>query len=161
MQKFKSADNNEFKIGVISDTHGLFRPEIKKAFNGVNLIIHAGDMGKPEVIQHMEEIAPVIAVRGNVDGGNWCSGIPYSDIVNIDNKLIYLIHNINEFDYTGTEKLDVVIFGHSHKPLIEYEDDVLYFNPGSAGPQRFSLPISAGKLIIRDNKVFPQHIDLK
>lgn len=161
MHLYKSDKDNEFKIGVISDTHGMYRTEINNVFTGVNLIIHAGDIGKAEIIEHLEQIAPVISVRGNIDGGNWCSGIQYNEIINVNGKLIYLIHNINEFDYTGNDKLDVVVFGHSHKPLIKHEDGVLYFNPGSAGSQRFSLPVSVGLLILKDGQVTPNHTKLK
>jgi uncharacterized protein len=161
VQIIELASENIFRIGVISDTHGLFREEIKEAFKGVNLIIHAGDIGKPEIINSLEQIAPVIAVRGNVDIGKWCMQFPVNEIINIGGRLIYLIHNLNEFDYHGDEKLVAVIFGHSHKPLIKHEENTLFFNPGSAGTQRFSLPISAGMLEIKKNNISAHHIELK
>lgn len=150
-----------FKIGVISDTHGLYRPEINEIFKGIDLIIHAGDIGKPEVIKLLEESAPVIAVRGNVDIEEWSSKYPAYEEINVNGFNIFIVHDVSDFDYKQNNKYKIVIFGHSHKPLMKQWNDTIFFNPGSAGPQRFSLPISAGLILINDGKIETQHVGIK
>lgn len=141
------------KIGVISDTHGLVRPEAVAALAGSELILHAGDIGKPSVLEELEAIAPVVAVRGNIDKGAWGESLPETEAIEINGKFIYLIHNIGELDLNPTGEFDAVIFGHSHKPCNEMRDGVLFFNPASAGPRRFSLPISIGEMHINPNGI--------
>jgi putative phosphoesterase len=134
-------------VGLISDTHGLLRREAAAALAGVDRILHAGDVGRPEILDALRAIAPVTAVRGNVDTSSWAETLPYDTVVFIDGFNIYMLHNLREItmDPKAT-RIDVVVSGHSHKPLIETVDDVLYVNPGSAGPRRFTLPISVGFL---------------
>jgi uncharacterized protein len=137
------------RIGILSDTHGLFRPELGAAFEDVDLIIHAGDVGKKEVLDALKRIAPVVAVRGNVDRGTWADELSKTEIVDADNALIYVIHDVNELDLDPRVGFKSVISGHSHRPKIVTREGVLYINPGSAGPKRFSLPVSAAHLLVR------------
>jgi putative phosphoesterase len=137
------------RIGLISDTHGLLRPEAKQAMVGVSRIIHAGDIGTPEILEELGTLAPVTAVRGNNDKGPWAKSIAETEVVEIDGVSIFTIHDIKELDLDPRAAgFSVVIAGHSHRPLIETRDDVLFVNPGSAGPRRFSLPVSLGILEI-------------
>jgi putative phosphoesterase len=134
-------------VGLISDTHGLLRREAVAALAGVDRILHAGDVGKPEILDALRAIAPVTAVRGNVDTSSWADTLPYDTVVFIDGFNIYMLHSLREMTMDPkAARMDVVVSGHSHKPLIETVKDVLYVNPGSAGPQRFTLPISVGFL---------------
>src|SRR5437016_1271862 len=129
-------------VGVISDTHGLLRPEVAKAFARVRLILHAGDIGKSEVLNELKAIAPVIAVRGNNDEGAWAHAIPEREVTDIGGMRVYMVHDIKEADLNlGDERVRIFISGHSHRPSIERRDRVLFMNPGSAGPRRFKLPI--------------------
>ncbi len=140
-------------IGVISDTHGLLRKEAIELLKGSDLILHAGDIGKQSVLKELKSIAPVIAIRGNVDQDDWATNIDETQTFERDGVSIYLIHNIKEIDINPVGRFDVVVSGHSHKPRSEVKNDVLYFNPGSAGPRRFKLPIALGKLTLRDGSV--------
>jgi putative phosphoesterase len=134
-------------VGVISDTHGLLRREVAAALAGVSHILHAGDVGRPEVLDELRAIAPVTAVRGNVDGGRLAEVLPMDAVVSIGGAGIYLLHNLRDMDIDPKAAgIAAVVSGHTHTPLIETLDGVLYFNPGSAGPRRFSLPISVGFL---------------
>ncbi len=134
-------------IGVISDTHGLVRPEAIEALRGSDLIIHAGDVGAPQVLAALRTIAPVFAVRGNVDKGAWADRLPASEIVQASEKSLYVLHNLDELDLDPlAADMHAVITGHSHRPMIREQDGVLYFNPGSAGPRRFTLPVAVGRL---------------
>jgi len=134
-------------VGLISDTHGLLRREAAAALAGVDRILHAGDVGRPEILDALRAIAPVTAVRGNVDTSSWAGTLPYDTVVFIDGFNIYMLHSLREMTMDPkAARMDVVVSGHSHKPLIETVKDVLYVNPGSAGPQRFTLPISVGFL---------------
>src|SRR5205807_828884 len=129
-------------IGVISDTHGLLRPQALAALRGSALIIHAGDVGDPAILAALGEIAPVFAVRGNVDRGAWANDLPASELVEFEQHSIYVLHDLGELDLDpASAGLHAVISGHSHRPSIETKRGVLYFNPGSAGPRRFDLPI--------------------
>jgi len=134
-------------IGVISDTHGLLRPEAGTALRGVEMILHAGDIGKPEILEELSKIAPVTAVRGNNDTGDWARNIPDFQRLEIGGISIYMLHDLKEFNYADeTIDADVLIFGHSHKSMIEERDGVLHLNPGSAGPRRFKLPVTIALL---------------
>jgi uncharacterized protein len=149
------------QIGVISDTHGLMRPEALAALAGSELIIHAGDIGKPEILEELGRIAPVVAVRGNNDRAAWAFELPEKRIVTIGDVKIYLLHILPELDLNPAEQaIQAVISGHSHKPLIFYKAGVLYLNPGSAGPRRFKLPISLALLFLHDNELEPWLIEL-
>jgi putative phosphoesterase len=137
------------KIGLISDTHGLLRPEALQALAGVERIIHAGDIGGPEVLERLRGIAPVDAVRGNNDKGTWARQIPPWLALDLAGVSIHVLHDVKEIDINpGAAGFQVVIAGHSHKPQIEERDGVLFVNPGSAGPRRFSLPVTLAYLTI-------------
>ncbi len=134
-------------IGLISDTHGLLRPQAAAALSGVSRILHAGDAGRPEVLAALATIAPVTAVRGNVDFGSWAAQLPQRANAVIEGHAVHLVHDRSELTYDPVpERTEVVVFGHTHKPLIESRDGILYVNPGSAGPRRFVLPVSIGFL---------------
>ena len=134
-------------IGVISDTHGLVRPEAVAALEGSDLIIHAGDIGSPDVLDALRALAPVIAVRGNVDKGSWAKELPDTDVVQADEALIYVLHNLSEIDLNpAAAQMHAVIAGHSHEPSIVTRAGILYLNPGSAGPRRFKLPVGVARL---------------
>jgi len=136
-------------IGVISDTHGLLRPEAIAALQGVDHILHAGDIGDPKILTVLRSIAPVTPIRGNVDTAPWARSLPVTDLVEIGGVSIYMLHDLGQLDLKPEAAgIRVVVFGHSHKPSIEEKNGVLYFNPGSAGPRRFNLPVSLGKLVI-------------
>jgi uncharacterized protein len=132
-------------IGVISDTHGLLRPEAVSALDGVNHILHAGDVGDTTILTRLRELAPITAIRGNVDEHGPCSRLPATEVVEFLGHSIYVLHDRHALDLDpAAAGFAAIISGHSHKPLIEWSRDILYFNPGSAGPRRFSLPISIG-----------------
>jgi hypothetical protein len=149
------------KIGIISDTHGLLRPEAVERLAGVHHIIHAGDIGRPEVISELRKIAPVTAVRGNVDGGEWAAGYPQTEFVKLGGRSFYVLHNLAELDLDpAAAGIDVVVSGHSHRPKIETVDGVVYLNPGSAGPRRFSLPIALATLELSGGAILPCILDV-
>lgn len=142
---------NTALIGLISDTHGLLRPEARLALSGVNRIIHAGDICKPEVLEQLERIAPVVAVRGNNDIGMWAATLNEVETLDIGGVKICVLHDLQELDpEPEAAGIHVVVSGHSHKPSIKMEHGVLFVNPGSAGPRRFKLPISLGFLEVTD-----------
>ena len=141
-------------IGVISDTHGLLRPEAMQALRGTEHIIHAGDIGAPEILEKLAAIAPVTAIRGNVDKDAWARRLPETEVVELAGISIYLLHDLAQLNLKPEAAgFQVVISGHSHVPKQETRDGVLYFNPGSAGPRRFKLPVTVGKLIVHDGNV--------
>jgi uncharacterized protein len=148
-------------IGVISDTHGLLRPEALAALQASDRIIHAGDIGDPAILPKLAEIAPVTAVRGNVDRDSWARKIPATDVLEAGGISIYILHNLQELDLKPEAAgFAAVIYGHSHVPRQEMKNGVLYFNPGSAGPRRFRLPVSVGRLIVEDREVRAEIIPL-
>lgn len=141
-------------IGVISDTHGLLRPEAVEALRGSQHIIHAGDVGGAEILGQLAAIAPLTAIRGNVDKGAWTRKLPETEVVEVGAVSIYVLHDISKLDLKpDAAGFGVVIYGHSHVPKQEVRDGVLYFNPGSAGPRRFKLPVTVGKLILTDGEI--------
>jgi len=141
-------------IGVISDTHGLLRPEALEALRGSEHIIHAGDVGTFDIIEILSRIAPVTAVRGNVDKGEWSCQLPETQVLELGGVSIYVLHDLAQLDLKPKAAgFAAVISGHSHVPKQETRDEVLYFTPGSAGPRRFKLPVSIGKLILEDGGV--------
>ncbi|MBZ5591129.1 MAG: metallophosphatase family protein [Acidobacteriia bacterium] len=134
-------------IGLISDTHGLLRDEALRALEGSDLIVHAGDVGKLEIIGALEAVAPVVAVRGNIDRGAWASKLPLTAVAEAGPATIYVLHDVHELDLDpAAAGFQIVVSGHSHKPAREERGGVLYINPGSAGPQRFQLPITVARL---------------
>lgn len=152
---------NSKRIGVISDTHGLLRPEVLEILKDCDCIIHCGDIGKLEVLEALRTIAPVVAIKGNVDKGSWTNELLETEIFKIGNKNIFLIHDINRSKIDPKiEDIHIVISGHSHKPKKEIHDGILYLNPGSVGPRRFNLPISAAFLDIYDDRINVQFINI-
>jgi uncharacterized protein len=149
-------------IGVISDTHGLLRPEAVEALKGSQYIIHAGDVGDPEILSKLETIAPVTAVRGNVDVEPWAKKLSETDALEASGAAIYVLHNIDQLDLKPEAAgFAAVVYGHSHKPAEEVRNGVLFFNPGSAGPRRFSLPVSVGRLIVEGGEIRAELVELK
>ena len=137
-------------IGVISDTHGLLRPEVLEALQGADHIIHAGDVGDPGILKKLTEIAPVTAVRGNVDPERWARKLPQTEVLEIEGTSIYILHDLKTLDLKPEAAgFAAVVFGHTHIPKQETRHGVLHFNPGSAGPKRFRLPITVGKLTVQ------------
>jgi uncharacterized protein len=148
-------------IGVISDTHGLLRPEAVAALADSDFIIHAGDVGDPAILERLNAIAPVTAVRGNVDVGEWARKLPQTNVLQVEGCTIYVLHIIDQLDLKPEAAgFSAVIYGHSHKPHQETKNGVLYFNPGSAGPRRFALPISLGRLIVQAGRLTAELIEL-
>jgi len=148
-------------VGVISDTHGLVRPQALEALAGANIIIHAGDIGSAEVIAQLESVAPVIPIRGNNDHGEWAEKIPTIEIVEVGCQSIYVLHDVNELDLDpAAAQFAAVIAGHSHRPSVERRAGVLYVNPGSAGPRRFKLPVSVARLHVDDAGVEAELVEL-
>lgn len=134
-------------VGVISDTHGLMRPEALEALRGSELIVHAGDVGDARVLQYLRAIAPTIAVRGNVDTEQWARALPITEVVDAGGLHLYVLHDLTTLDLDARAAgFAAVISGHTHRPRAEVKDGVLYLNPGSAGPRRFALPVSLAKL---------------
>jgi len=141
-------------IGVISDTHGLLRPEALAALRGSEHIIHAGDVGAPEILETLATLAPLTAIRGNIDKAAWARKMAETEVLEIGGISIYVLHDMGRLDLKpGAAGFQVVVSGHSHVPRQETRDGVLYFNPGSAGPRRFKLPVSVGRLIVDGGNV--------
>jgi uncharacterized protein len=151
---------SKLTVGVVSDTHGLVRPEAVEALRGSDVILHAGDIGGSHVLQELAELAPVIPVRGNVDGG-WARLLPERRRLDLGGVPVLILHDRELLGLDpAKESLGVVVFGHSHQPLAERRKGVLWFNPGSAGPRRFRLPVSVGRLVIEGGRVRPRLIAL-
>jgi putative phosphoesterase len=149
-------------IGVISDTHGLLRPEAVEALRGSELIIHAGDIGAPEILTELERIAPVRAIRGNIDVEPWAEKLPEIEVVDADGVFLYVLHDVKQLDLSPRAGgFAAVISGHSHRAGQQVRDGVLYFNPGSAGPRRFRLPASVGRLRIENGRVNGEIVKLR
>jgi putative phosphoesterase len=148
------------RIGVISDTHGLLRPQAKRVLAGCDAIIHAGDIGKPEVLDELRELAPLTAIRGNVD--RWAEGLPDTEVLVLEGRHIYILHNLQELELDPQAAgFDVVVSGHSHQPKLETREGVLYLNPGSAGPRRFSLPVALAELRVSAETLDAEIVDLQ
>lgn len=152
----------EFTVGVISDTHGLLRPQAVAALRGSDLIIHAGDVGNPDVLEELKTVAPTFAVRGNIDGGEWAARLPMTELVDVGERLFYVLHEVSQLDLDpAAAGFAAVVFGHSHQPLIETRDGVLFLNPGSAGPRRFSLPIALARVVVSGASMRPEIVELQ
>lgn len=149
------------RIGLISDTHGLLRPEALAYLRGSNHILHAGDIGDEAIVAALGAIAPLTVVRGNNDTNAWARKVKQTEVLVVGGVSIYLLHDLADFDVDPVAcGHRVVVTGHSHKPLIDDREGVLYVNPGSAGPRRFRLPVSVGELLIRDGKVKARLVEL-
>jgi len=149
------------RIGLNADTHGLLRPEALAALADSDLLIHAGDIGKPEVVAALKKIAPLVAIKGNNDTDSWARHLPETKKITLGALKLYVIHNVKELSFDPAGRgFRVVISGHSHKPVIQTKDNVLFVNPGSAGPQRFKLPICVGKLLVQGETVDAEIIEL-
>lgn len=156
-----SSQARDLLVGVISDTHGLMRPQALDALAGSDLIIHAGDVGKPEVLDALRMLAPVHAVRGNVDKGSWAARLPMTEVVEAGRHRLYVLHIVDALDLDPpTAGFAAVIYGHSHKPSIETRDGVLWLNPGSAGPRRFDLPVSVARVRVTGSELVPELVTL-
>jgi hypothetical protein len=148
-------------IGLISDTHGLLRPQALAALQGSDLIIHAGDIGAPEVLTALQVVAPTFSVRGNNDTEAWAASVPERQIVKAEGRQILVLHQVGHlFRDPGPDGCAAVIFGHTHKPLVETRNGVLYVNPGSAGPRRFKLPLTVGHLWVTQEELRAEIVEL-
>lgn len=161
MNSVDNKDKGIFQLGIISDTHGLLRPEAVRALEGSDMIIHAGDVGSEDIIDRLSMIAPVIAVRGNMDSGNWAYRHSITETVEVNGKLIYIVHNLSSLDLDpAVSHIDAVVSGHSHRPSVSSHRNVLYVNPGSAGPRRFTLPVTVAILTIEGDTLDAQIVHL-
>ena len=152
---------NDYLLGVISDTHGLLRSEAIRALSGVSLIIHAGDIGSPAVIESLKNIAPVVAVRGNTDKEKWAYTLPLTEVVEVGGLSLYILHDAGRLDLNpAASGFSAVIHGHTHQPAIEDKNSVLFLNPGSAGPRRFSLPVTLALLRVKNSSLATEIIRL-
>jgi putative phosphoesterase len=150
------------RIGLISDTHGLLRKEAVEALRGSELILHAGDVGKPEILEELRKIAPVVVVRGNVDTADWAQALPETAVAKAGSLLIYMLHDVKALDLNpATAGFHIVVSGHSHKAGKTERDGVLYINPGSAGPRRFQLPVTVGLLRLGRTPYEVEFMDLE
>jgi uncharacterized protein len=154
--------NNELRVGVISDTHGLFRPEARAFLAGCDYIIHGGDIGNPQILEELAVMAPLISVRGNNDIQPWAARLRETELIRVGNVFVYVIHKLAELDLDpAVAAVRVVISGHSHKPSVEERDGILYVNPGSCGPRRFKLPISACEILVSGSAVRARLVTLR
>ena len=148
-------------IGIISDTHNLLRPEALTALAGSDHILHAGDIGNPDILDRLRQIAPVTAIRGNTDTHGPCADLPATEAIELAGHLFYLVHSLDDLDLNpAAASISAVITGHTHKPKIDWQDGVLYLNPGSAGPRRFSLPITLARITITPTQITPEILPL-
>ena len=153
--------NRYLLVGVISDTHGLLRPQALDALRGSDLIIHAGDVGRPELLEPLRALAPLHVVRGNVDHGAWAERLPMTAHVEVGGCAFHVLHNIAELGLDpAAAGIAAVVYGHSHQPSIGTRDGVLWLNPGSAGPRRFSLPITVARVRVTDGALHPQIVTI-
>jgi uncharacterized protein len=152
---------NEVRVGVISDTHGLLRPEARAFLAGCDYIIHGGDVGPHGILEELALMAPLITVKGNNDTEPWAARLPETELIRVGNIFVYVIHNLAQLDIDpAAAGVRVVVCGHSHKPTIEEHGGILYVNPGSCGPRRFKLPISAGEISVSGSAVRARIVDL-
>jgi putative phosphoesterase len=153
--------NGDLRVGLVSDTHGLLRPEVRAFLMGSDYIVHGGDIGGLEILDELAVIAPLIAVRGNNDREPWAADLRETELIRVGNIFVYVIHNLAELDIDpDAAGVRVVVSGHSHKPMVEERDGILYVNPGSCGPRRFKLPISAGEITVSGSAVKARIVDM-
>jgi putative phosphoesterase len=152
----------EHLIGVISDTHGLLRPQAVAALQGVELIVHAGDIGGPEILEALEKVAPVFPVRGNIDKDDWTRKLPQTRVVEVGGVHLFVLHDLYLLDLEpAAARFQAVIYGHSHRASNTHKDGVLYLNPGSAGPRRFTMPVSLALLRVSGHSLTAELLELK
>lgn len=157
-----SGESRHLLVGIISDTHGLLRPEAVRELSGVDHILHAGDVGDATILDRLREIAPLTAIRGNVDSAGACARLPATEAVDIGGCLFYLVHAIQDLDIVpAAAGVKVVVYGHSHRPEVKDRDGIVYLNPGSAGPRRFKLPITVARAVVENGSVGVRIIDLQ
>jgi len=153
--------DDDLRVGLVSDTHGLLRPEARAFLVGCDYIVHGGDVGAPEILDELAVIAPLIAVRGNNDTAPWAAHLPATELIRVGNIFVYVIHDLAGLDIEpGAAGIRVVVSGHSHKPIIEERGGVLYVNPGSCGPRRFRLPICVGEILVSGSAANARIVDL-
>jgi uncharacterized protein len=152
---------NSLRVGLLSDTHGMLRPEARAFAVGCDYIIHGGDIGSAAILEQLAAIAPLIAVKGNNDTQAWAAHLPSTEMIRVAGVFVYIIHDISQLDIEPQAAgVQVIVSGHSHKPLIEQRQGILYINPGSCGPRRFKLPISVGEMIVSGTKVRARTVEL-
>jgi putative phosphoesterase len=162
MPAAKTMPERAITIGVISDTHGLLRPQAVAALRGSDMIIHAGDVGNPDIIKALAGIAPTYAVRGNIDTADWAARLPMTELVEVGERLLYVLHEVSQLDLDPADAgFAAVVYGHSHQPLIETRKGVLFLNPGSAGPRRFNLPIAVARIAVSGGSMRPEIVELQ
>jgi uncharacterized protein len=153
---------SEILVGIISDTHGLLRPQAITALGGCDIIIHAGDVGHPAIIDKLRGMAPTFVVRGNIDQGEWAAGLAMTALVDVGALKFFVLHQIAQLDLDpAAEGFAAVVFGHSHFPSVETRRGVLFLNPGSAGPRRFKLPVTVARARVSGRRIFPDIVDLQ
>jgi uncharacterized protein len=153
---------DEIIIGVISDTHGLLRPQAIGALRGCHMIFHAGDVGDPGIIDRLRDIAPSFIVRGNIDKGKWALRLPTRELVTVGRHRFLVLHEISALDLDpAAAGLAAVVFGHSHRAVVEAHNEVVFINPGSAGPRRFNLPVSVARISVSERRICPQIVNLQ
>lgn len=153
---------SELRVGVISDTHGLLRPEVRAFLSGCDYIIHGGDVGDAAILEELEALAPVIAVKGNNDDEPWANNLRDTELIRLGGIFVYVIHNLSQLDIDPAALgIRAVISGHSHKPLIEERAGIIYLNPGSCGPRRFKLPVAMGELLVAGRNVHARIVELQ
>ncbi len=158
----ESQAEREIVVGVISDTHGLMRPQALAALQGCDLIIHAGDVGNPDIIKTLAAIAPTHVVRGNIDIESWATRLPLTELVDVGERRFFVLHQIAQLDFAPADAgFAAVVYGHSHQPSIGTRHGVLFLNPGSAGPRRFRLPIALARVGVAGARLRPEIIELK
>jgi putative phosphoesterase len=152
----------DLRVGLVSDTHGLLRPEVRAFLAGCDYIVHGGDVGAAGILEQLAAMAPLIAVRGNNDTQPWAARLRETELIRVGNVFVYVIHDLARLDIEpGAASVRVIVSGHSHKPQVRERDGVLYVNPGSCGPRRFKLPISVGELIVSGSGVAARTVDLE
>jgi uncharacterized protein len=151
----------EILVGVISDTHGLLRPEAIGALRDSDMIIHAGDVGKPEIIDELRGLAPTFVVRGNIDKGDWAAGLSMTELVDVGERKFLVLHQVSQLELDPVAAgIAAVVFGHSHMPLVETREGVLFLNPGSAGPHRFKLPVTVARAHVSGRRIRAEIVEL-
>src|ERR1700674_5974581 len=155
------SDENLLRVALLSDTHGLMRAEARAFAVGCNYIIHGGDIGSAEILDDLAAMAPLISVRGNNDTQAWAAHLPETEMIRVGSAFVYVIHDLAQLDIEPhAAGVQVIVSGHSHKPLVEKRDGILYVNPGSCGPRRFKLPISVGEITVSGSAVNARIVDL-